>query len=104
MTVVGGERAAALTEPHHDGSELYVVDRPDEVGGTATVRLRAPHGAAEQVLAALRHGRRAAQSAEAVVDEESDGETWWRAELPVAERRRCAIAGSSTAAPSAIAG
>jgi alpha-glucosidase len=82
MTIVGGERAAALTEPHHDGSELYVVERPDEVGGTAVVRLRAPAGAAEQVwLRYVTDGE--PRTAEAVVDEDAKGETWWRAELPV---------------------
>jgi len=74
--------ATALAEPHHDGSELYVVDRPDEVGGTAVVRLRAPHGAAANVwLRYVTDGE--PRTAEAVVDEESNGETWWRAEMPV---------------------
>jgi hypothetical protein len=27
-------------KPHHDGSEAYVLERPDELGGSATVRLR----------------------------------------------------------------
>ena len=74
--------ATALAEPHHDGSELYVVERPDEVGGTAVVRLRAPHGAATNVW--LRYvGDGEPRTAEAVVDEDAGGETWWRAELPV---------------------
>ena len=34
----------SLAVPHHDGSELYVVDRPTELGGEATVRLRVPRG------------------------------------------------------------
>jgi len=82
MTIVGGERAAALTEPHHDGSELYVLDRPEEVGGKATLRLRTPRGAGEQVwLRYVVDGE--PRTAEAVVDEESGSETWWRADLPV---------------------
>jgi alpha-glucosidase len=97
MTVVGGKRAAALTEPHHDGSELYVVDRPDEVGGTATLRLRTPQGSAEQVwLRYVNDGE--PRTAEAVVDEDANGETWWRAELPVpnpAVRYRWLVDGGS---------
>ncbi len=80
--VEGAANATALAEPHHDGSELYVVDRPDEIGGTAVVRLRAPHGAAANVwLRYVADGE--PRTAEAVVDEDSGGETWWRAELPV---------------------
>ena len=82
MTLVGGERASALAEPHHDGSELYVLDRPEGTRGTATLRLRTPQGAAEKVwLRFVADGE--PRTAEAVVDEESGGETWWRADLPV---------------------
>jgi alpha-glucosidase len=74
--------ASALAEPHHDGSELYVLDRPDELGGSAVLRLRAPKGAAEQVLLRCTVDGEP-RTIEAVVDEEAGGETWWRAELPV---------------------
>ena len=89
-------RAPRSREPHHDGSELYVVERPDELGGKAVVRVRVPDGAADEVL--LRYvcdGE--PRTVTAVVDEQSDGETWWRAEsarresrrlVPVAPRRR----------------
>ena len=97
MTIVGGERASALTEPHHDGSELYVVDRPDAVGGTATLRLRTPRGAAERVwLRFVADGE--PRTAEATVDEDAGGETWWLAELPVpnaAVRYRWLVDGGS---------
>jgi len=74
--------ASALAEPHHDGSELYVVERPDALGGTAVVRLRAPRGAADRVM--LRYvSDGEPHTAEADVDERAGGETWWRAELPV---------------------
>ncbi len=85
----------ASDEPHHDGSELYVVDRPDETGASAVVRLRAPRAAAGKVwLRYVADGE--PRTAEAVVDEESSGETWWRAEMPVANpvtRYRWLVAG-----------
>ena len=77
------ERASALAGPHHDGSELYVLERPGELDGTAVLTMRAPRGAADRVL--LRYvvdGE--PRTAEAVVDAQAGGETWWRAELPVA--------------------
>ena len=84
MTIVGPERASgsALDEPHHDGSELCVVERPDALGGKAVIRMRAPRRAAERAM--LRYvvdGE--PRSVPAVVDEQSEDETWWRAELPM---------------------
>ena len=35
----------AAREPHHDGSDACVPERPDELGGEAVVRLRVPRGA-----------------------------------------------------------
>ena len=98
MRVKGSAIAAALVEPHHDGSELYVLERPDELGGRAVVRLRAPHGAADRVL--LRYvfdGE--PRTTEAVVDAKAGGETWWRAELPMANpvmRYRWLLAGGDS--------
>ncbi len=39
-----------LSQPHHDGSEQYVLERPDELGGEAVVRVRVPGGAADDVV------------------------------------------------------
>src|SRR5581483_9476087 len=64
--------AVALAEPHHDGSELYVLERPDELGGSAVVRLRAPRGAAGRVLLRCTVDGEP-RTVEAVVDEESGG-------------------------------
>jgi alpha-glucosidase len=89
--------STALAVPHHDGSELYVVDRPEELGGSATLRVRMPQGTADRVV--LRYvvdGE--PRSAEALVDEDAGGETWWRAELPVRSpvvRYRWLLAGGS---------
>ena len=80
MSSIRVRPAAALTSAHHDGSELYVVERPSELGGSAVLRLRAPREAADRVL--LRYvADGEPRTVEAVVDSRSDGETWWRAEL-----------------------
>jgi alpha-glucosidase len=71
-----------LSAPHHDGSELYVLELPDELCRDAVVRLRAPVGAADAVrLRYVVDGQ--PYSVAAVVDEERDGERWWRAALPM---------------------
>ena len=51
--------ASRLAAPHHDGSELYVLERPEALGGEAVVRLRAPRGRGGAGAAPL-HGRRRA--------------------------------------------
>jgi alpha-glucosidase len=75
--------ATALARPHHDGSELYVLERPDATGGTATVRVRVPRGAAvtRVLLRTVRNGEPRTVAAE--VDEQSEDETWWRASFPL---------------------
>jgi len=71
-----------LAQPHHDGSETYVRQRPDELGDEAVVRVRTPRGAADDVL--LRYVRDGEPRAvRARVDEETERETWWRASFPV---------------------
>jgi alpha-glucosidase len=83
MTLVAPEVEQLLDRPHHDGSELYVVERPQELGGEAVVRLRVPSAhAAERVL--LRYERDGEpRGVEAAVDGKRDGDTWWRAAFPV---------------------
>ncbi|NUR78809.1 MAG: glycoside hydrolase family 13 protein [Thermoleophilia bacterium] len=73
-----------LSEPHHDGSDLHVIERPDELGGEAVVRLRLPRGtSADRVL--LRYERDGEpRGVEATVDEETETDVWWRAEFPLA--------------------
>lgn len=57
-----------------------MLELPEEPGATATVRVRAPRGAAENVwLRYVADGE--PRTTEAVVDEANDAETWWRAEL-----------------------
>jgi alpha-glucosidase len=99
MSVAPEQEVGRITVgPHHDGSELYVVDRPDELGGDATIRLRTPRGAADRVL--LRYSRDGEpHTVEALVDSEDADETWWRATFPVvnpATRYRWLLAGGET--------
>ncbi|MDX6423714.1 MAG: alpha-glucosidase [Gaiellaceae bacterium] len=71
-----------LSEPHHDGSDEYVLERPDELGGEAVVRLRAPRGSVDDVI--LRYVRDGEPRwVRAQVDHETETETWWRASFPV---------------------
>jgi alpha-glucosidase len=72
-----------LAQPHHDGSDAYVLERPRGLGDEAVVRLRIPHGSApERVL--LRYERDGEpRGVEAQVDEETETDVWWRASFPV---------------------
>jgi alpha-glucosidase len=72
-----------LDRPHHDGSDAYVLERPRELGGTATVRLRVPRGAAvdEVVLRAVIDAE--PRSVSASIDEETETDTWYRASFAV---------------------
>ena len=73
----------SLAIPHHDGSELYVVAQPTELGGEATVRLRVPRETKvdEAGLRYVRDGE--PRSVVAEVDEETETDVWWRATFPV---------------------
>src|SRR5262249_45135867 len=67
-----------LTEPHHDGSELYV----DRTGDSAELRVRVPDGGADAVLLRyLKDGE--PRMVEATVASRGHGEVWWRAEVPL---------------------
>ncbi|MGZ4339070.1 MAG: glycoside hydrolase family 13 protein [Gaiellaceae bacterium] len=77
------EIATGLTEPHHDGSDLYVLERPSELGDEAVVRLRLPRAhSVDRVL--LRYERDGEpRGVEATVDEETELDVWWRVAFPV---------------------
>jgi alpha-glucosidase len=70
--------ASLLDQPHHDGSELYVVERPDQLGGEAVVRIRVPRDVDSVALRWIEDGE--ARGVKAVEEEGS----WWRARFPVA--------------------
>jgi len=73
--------ASLLSDPHHDGSELYV-SGGTAPGERATVRLRAPRGLADRVMVRTVHDGEAGV-AEAVAVDESETQTWWQAEFEV---------------------
>ena len=83
MTLAAGvEAGTLLAEPHHDGSDLYVLEEPAEVGDDAVVRLRVPHeAAADRVFLRYTYDGQP-RTVEATVDQSSAGETWWRARFP----------------------
>jgi alpha-glucosidase len=83
MTVVAPRTSTLLDEPHHDGSDLYVLARPDVLGGEATVRVRVPKGTSVTEVA-LRHVHDGeAREVPAELDAETESERWWRASFPV---------------------
>jgi alpha-glucosidase len=69
--------ATLLAEPHHDGSELYVLERPDDLGGEAVVRVDVPVDVDEVVLRYTEDGEARAVRAE------RDGGGRWVARFPV---------------------
>jgi alpha-glucosidase len=73
-----------LVAPHHDGSELYVLDAAAELGDVTTVRLRVPRASAVDAVAVRYVADGEPHVAGAQVDEEREDETWWRASFPVA--------------------
>jgi len=73
----------SLADPHHDGSDLYVPERPTELGDRTTVLLRVPRVAAiDEVAVRYVHDGEPTVAA-AKVDRETDTDTWWRARFPV---------------------
>jgi alpha-glucosidase len=73
----------SLTGPHHDGSGLYVLDRPEALGDEATVRLRVPREIAVDDVAVRYVWDGEPRGVAAVVDEETATDVWWRASFEV---------------------
>jgi alpha-glucosidase len=66
-----------LAEPHHDGSELYVLEQPEELGGEAVVRVRVPPGVDAVAVRYVEDGEARA------VEATHDGGGSWIARFPV---------------------
>jgi alpha-glucosidase len=80
MTLTATLPASLLSEPHHDGPELYVTGGSGP-GERAALRLRAPRGLARVILRTVHDGE--AGVTEAVAVDETDAETWWQVEFDV---------------------
>jgi alpha-glucosidase len=82
--------ATLLAEPRHDGSDSYVIERPEQLGDDAVVRVRVRHAVDTVVLRYVEDGEARAVQAEPA------GEGWWTASFPVrnpAVRYRWLLAG-----------
>ena len=99
MTTTAVEpRTSLLSQPHHDGSEAYAVEQPARLGDEAVVRIRLPHEASADTVALryVRDGEPRVVRAE--LDEQTERESWWRAQFPVANpvtRYRWLLAGGA---------
>jgi alpha-glucosidase len=74
-------QAHLLSQPHHDGSALYVSNLTPELGDTVTVRVRVPHEADVTAVHVRITPDAEPQFVDAVVDRVCENETWWRAEI-----------------------
>jgi alpha-glucosidase len=72
------ERAMSLLdEPQHDGSEVYVLERPCKLGDEAVVRIRVPQATDTVVLRYVGAGEGRGVAAK------QDGDGWWVARFPM---------------------
>jgi alpha-glucosidase len=71
------EHRTLLDEPHHDGSDLYVLERPHDLGDEAVVRIRVPQAVDTVVLRYVGNGEARA------VQAQQDRNGWWVARFPV---------------------
>lgn len=72
-----------LTDPHHDGSALYVANPAPDPGEDVAVFLRVPRGSdiTRAHLCTVIDGER--QLFEAVLDRQDERDSWYRADLPM---------------------
>jgi alpha-glucosidase len=71
------QETSLLDQPTHDGSDVYVLERPVELGGEAVVRIRVPQSVDTVVLRYVENGEPRAAEAK------RQGEDWWLARFPV---------------------
>jgi alpha-glucosidase len=74
-------QADLLSQPHHDGSALYVSNLAPRLGDTVTVRVRVPREADVRAVHVRLTRDAEPLFVDAVVDAATDTETWWRAEI-----------------------
>jgi alpha-glucosidase len=75
--------ATLLAQPHHDGSDAYVPQRPQGEAGKAVVRLRVPPGTAVDDVALRYVHDGEARVVRAELDAQTETDTWWRASFEV---------------------
>jgi alpha-glucosidase len=73
----------SLAAPHHDGSEAYVLESPEELGGEAVLRLRMPRGAAVDQVALRYTEDGEARFVVAERDAADATDEWWVARFEV---------------------
>jgi alpha-glucosidase len=73
----------SLAAPHHDGSEPYVLESPEELGGEAVLRLRMPRGAAVDQVALRYTEDGEARFVVAERDAADATDEWWVARFEV---------------------
>lgn len=77
MSRTVGVAGSLLDEPHHDGSDVYVLERPTELGGEAVVRVHVPGDVETVALRWVGDGEGRGIAAK------RDGEGSWIARFPV---------------------
>jgi len=70
-----------LSQPHHDGSALYVSNLRPQLGDTVIVRVRVPHEADVAAVHVRVTPDGEPEFVDAVVEAATCTETWWRAEI-----------------------
>lgn len=95
-----GATTDLLSQPHHDGSALYVSNLRPGLGDTVTMRVRVPHEADVSAVHVRLTPDAEPTFVDAVVEHRTETETWWRAEIicrnPVTNYRFI-LEGSTTA-------
>ncbi|HEY5249908.1 MAG TPA: glycoside hydrolase family 13 protein [Dermatophilaceae bacterium] len=75
------ERSDLLSQPHHDGSALYVSDQRPRPGDAVIVRIRIPREADVSTVRVRVTPDAEPVFVDAVPDRWTETETWWRAEI-----------------------
>jgi len=78
---VTGTSPDLLSQPHHDGSALYVSNLRPGLGDTVTLRVRVPHEADVSAVHVRLTPDAEPKFVDAVVEGRTETETWWRAEI-----------------------
>jgi len=76
----------ALTDPHHDGSSLYVPEQAPDPGDTVPVFVRVPHSDGATGVWARTTPDAEPHFAPGRVDRRTPWETWWRCDVDVRNR------------------